>query len=120
MTTSELIGNTEEREKILYRPMVQRKFPSNSKEVFKAFKNLKNEQIIKLSLSAVIVILFGVFNNVSIMGSPHPDNNCYFDLVHSWTSPINNFFRGYNGFRVFYTIVGGLLLDIMFLFSFFS
>ena len=120
MTTSELIRNTEESVKVLYRPMVQRKFLSNPKEVFKAFKNLKKEQITKLSLSAVIIIIFGVFNNVRIISSPHPDNNCYFHLVHSWTSPINNFFRGNNGFRVFYTIVGGLLLDMMFLFSFFS
>ena len=120
MITSELIENTKERRKVSYRPMVQRKFPSNPKEVFKAFKNLKSEQIKKLSLSAVIVILFGVFNNARIIGSPHPANNCYYDAIHDWSTPLNYFYRGNQTYMAFITIFGGLLLDIIFLFSFFS
>ena len=120
MSSSETIENSEEKEKILYKSSVQRKFPSNPKVVFKEFKSLKKAQIIKLSLSAVIIILFGVFNNVRIIGNPQPENNCYFDVVHSWTDPINYFFRGNNGFRVFFSIFGSLTIDIIFLFSFFS
>ena len=118
MTSSELIENTEEREKILHRPIVQKKFPSNPKDVFKEFKSLKKEQIIKLSLSAVIIILFGVFNNVRVISSPQPENKCYFDVVHSWFTPLNYFYRGNKNFRAFLMIVAGLLLDITFLFSF--
>jgi hypothetical protein len=120
MTTSESIENTEEREKILYRPTVLKKFPSNPKDVFKEFKVLKKDQIIKLSLSAVIIILFGVFNNIRIIGNPQPENKCYFDVVHSWTDPLNYFFRGNKGFNVFFSVFGSLTIDIIFLFSFFS
>ena len=83
MSTSEAIENTEEKEKILYKPPIQKKFPTNPKDVFKEFKLLKRVQIIKLILGAVIIILFGVFNNVCIIGNPQPENNCYFDVVHS-------------------------------------
>ena len=47
MSSSETIENSEEKEKILYKSSVQRKFPSNPKVVFKEFKSLKKAQIIK-------------------------------------------------------------------------
>lgn len=118
--TSETIENTEEKEKILYRSTIRKRYPSNPKEVFKSFTNLKKPQIIKLSISATIVILFAIFNNVQIIGNPQPDNKCYEDVFHNWTNPINYFYRGNAAFRGFVEIFATLVLDIVFLFSFFS
>lgn len=120
MSKSETINNSEEKDKMFYRPSIKKGFPSNPKDVFKEFKSLKKDQIIKLIISGIIIILFGIFNNVRIIGNPQPENNCYFDVVHSWQTPLNNFFRGNNGFRVFFSVIGSLLIDIIFLFSFFS
>ena len=120
MSKSETIENSDEKEKMFYKPKIKRGFPSNPKDVFKEFRALKKNQIAKLTLSAVIIILFGVFNNVRIIGNPQPENNCYLDVVHTWQTPLNNFFRGNKGFRIFFSVVGSLAIDIIFLFSFFS
>ena len=58
MSKSETIDNSEEKEKMFYRPSFKKGFPSNPKDIFKEFKSLKKNQIIKLILSGVIIILF--------------------------------------------------------------
>ena len=81
---------------------------------------MKKDQIIKLTISGIIIILFGVFNNVQIIGNPQPDNNCYEDVIHKWTDPLNYYFRGNDAFRVFFSILGSLTIDILFLLTYFS
>ena len=117
---SDDIENSEEKEKIFPSPSLQKTFPSNPKEVIKAFKSLKKPQIIRLSICAIIIILFGIFNNVQITGNPSPENNCYFDVVHEWTKPLNYYFRGDKAFSSFFSILGSLTIDILFLISYFS
>ena len=114
------IGNSEEKEKILSSVSFQETFPSNPKEVIKAFKSLKKSQIIRLSFCGVIIILFAVFNNVQIIGNPIPENNCYFDVVHDWVKPFNYYFRGNKAFSSFLCIFGSLSIDILFLISYYS
>ena len=117
---SNTLENSEEKEKILYKASPNKTFPSNPKEVFKQFRSLKKDQIIKLTISGIIIILFGVFNNVQIIGNPQPDNNCYEDVIHKWTDPLNYYFRGNDAFRVFFSILGSLTIDILFLLTYFS
>ena len=112
--------STEEKETILEKPVQMKTFPSNPKEVFKAFTNLKSPQIIKLILSAIIIILFGIFNNIKIIGNPQPNNECYEDIFHGWTNPLNYYFRGNDAFRIFFSILGSLTIDILFFISYFS
>ena len=95
-------------------------FPSNPKDVINAFKSLKKPQIIKLSISGIIIILFAIFNNVNIIGNPTPDNNCYYDVVHDWAKPLNYYFRGNEGFNKFLCILGSLTIDILFLISYYT
>ena len=96
---SDKIDNSEEKETMSTESTIQMNFPSNPKEVIKAFTSLKKPQIIKLSISGVIILLFAIFNNVQIISNPTPDNNCYFDVVHEWSKPLNYYFRGN---KVFY------------------
>ena len=114
------IDNSEEKEEILLSSTTQKTFPSNPKEVIKAFYSLKKPQIIKLSLSAIIIILFGVFNNLNIIGNPQPDNKCYYDVIHEWAKPLNYYFRGNDAFRIFVSILSSLVIDILFFISYFS
>jgi hypothetical protein len=120
VSSSDTLGNYEEKEKILYKSKIKKKFPYNPIEVFKSFNSLKKPQIIKLSLSAIIIILFAIFNNVQITGNPQPVNKCYFDEVHKWTNPINYYYRGNDGFRIFFQISATLSLDIVFIYSLYS
>ena len=117
---SYLSDSTEEKETILEKPIPIKTFPSNPKEVIKAFRSLKSPQIIKLVICGIIIILFGIFNNIKIIGSPMPNNNCYEDVVHEWTKPLNYYFRGNDAFRVFFSILGSLAIDILFFISYFS
>ena len=117
---SEPLENSEEKEKILPDSSEPKTFPSNPKEVIKAFQSLKKPQIIKLSLSAIIIILFGIFNNIEIIGNPQPDNQCYHDVIHEWTKPLNYYFRGNDAFRIFFSILGSLAIDILFFLTFYS
>ena len=99
---------------------IQMNFPSNPKDVINAFKSLKKPQIIKLSISGIIIILFAIFNNVQVIGNPTPDNNCYYDVVHDWAKPLNYYFRGNEGFNKFLCILGSLTIDILFLISYYT
>ena len=82
--------------------------------------NLKKPQIVKLILSTIIIILFGIFNNVQILGNPQLENKCYYDTIHNLMTPLNNFFRGSRAFSSFVLIFASVGLDIIFLFSFFA
>ena len=119
-TVSDTIENSEDKEKMLYRSITQVKFPLNPIEVIKGFMNLKKPQIIKLILSTIIIILFGIFNNVQILGNPQLENKCYYDTIHNLMTPLNNFFRGSRAFSSFVLIFASVGLDIIFLFSFFA
>ena len=112
--------STEEKETILEKPIKLKSFPSNPKEVFKAFTSLKTPQIIRLVISGIIIILFGIFNNIKIIDNPQPNNKCYEDLFHEWTKPLNYYFRGNDAFRIFFSILGSLAIDILFFISYFS
>ena len=70
MSSSDTIENSEEKEKILSNQIFQYAYPSNPKEIIKAFRSLKKPQIIKLSISCIIIILFGIFNNIQIISIP--------------------------------------------------
>lgn len=117
---SNSLENSEEKEKILYKANVPNPIPSNPKTVLKEFLSLKKPQIIKLSISAIIIILFGIFNNINILGNPIPENDCYRDMGHEWFRPLNYYFRGNKAFCNFVCILGSLTIDIIFLFSYFS
>ena len=97
----------------------KRTYPSNPLEILKEFKNLKKSQIIKLSISVVIIILFGIFNNINIIGNPTPANNCYKDNVLDFFKPLNNFYRGNDAYRIFVTVVAGILIDIIYIVGYF-
>ena len=116
---SENINNSEEKETMSSNSTsstIQMNFPSNPKDVINAFKSLKKPQIIKLSISGIIIILFAIFNNVQVIGNPTPDNNCYYDVVHDWAKPLNY----YEGFNKFLCILGSLTIDILFLISYYT
>ena len=117
---SDKIDNSEENETMSSESTIQMNFPSNPKDVIKAFTSLKKPQIIKLSISGVIILLFAIFNNVQIISNPTPDNNCYFDVVHEWSKPLNYYFRGNKVFYTFMCILGSLTIDILFLISYYS
>ena len=120
---SENINNSEEKETMSSNSTsstIQMNFPSNPKDVIIAFKSLKKPQIIKLSISGIIIILFAIFNNVQVIGNPTPDNNCYYDVVHDWAKPLNYYFRGNEGFNKFLCILGSLTIDILFLISYYT
>ena len=120
MSSSDTIENSEEKEKILSSQSFHQNYPSNPKEIIKALRSLKKPQIIKLSISCIIIILFGIFNNVQIIGNPTPQNNCYVDVVHDWFKPLNYYFRGNKAFSSFLCIFGSLSIDILFLISYYS
>ena len=120
---SENINNSEEKETMSSNSTsstIQMNFPSNPKDVIYAFGSLKKPQIIKLSISGIIIILFAIFNNVQVIGNPTPDNNCYYDVVHDWAKPLNYYFRGNEGFNKFLCILGSLTIDILFLISYYT
>ena len=97
----------------------KKKYPTNPREIIKEFKKLKKDQIIKLSICGVIVILFAIFNNINIIGNPMPDNKCYYDALHEWVSPLNNFYRGNKVYRTIVTIMGSLCIDITYCINYF-
>ena len=111
--------NHEESEGILNKKIKKKPYPSNPLEIFKEFKHLNKNQIIRLIISAVIIILFGIFNNINIIGNPTPTNNCYKDNVLDFFRPLNNFYRGNDPYRVVVTILASLLIDIVYLVSYF-
>ena len=120
---SDKIDNSEEKETMSSNSTsstIQMNFPSNPKDVIIAFKSLKKPQIIKLSISGIIIILFAIFNNVQVIGNPTPDNNCYYDVVHDWAKPLNYYFRGNESFNKFLCILGSLTIDILFLISYYT
>ena len=120
---SENINNSEEKETMSSNSTsstIQMNFPSNPKDVINAFNSLKKPQIIKLSISGIIIIIFAIFNNVQVIGNPTPDNNCYYDVVHDWAKPLNYYFRGNEGFNKFLCILGSLTIDILFLISYYT
>ena len=120
---SENINNSEEKETMSSNSTsstIQMNFPSNPKDVINTFGSLKKPQIIKLSISGIIIILFAIFNNVQVIGNPTPDNNCYYDVVHDWAKPLNYYFRGNEGFNKFLCILGSLTIDILFLISYYT
>ena len=120
---SENINSSEEKETMSSNSTsstIQMNFPSNPKDVINAFISLKKPQIIKLSISGIIIILFAIFNNVQVIGNPTPDNNCYYDVVHDWAKPLNYYFRGNEGFNKFLCILGSLTIDILFLISYYT
>jgi len=95
-------------------------YPTNPLHVFKEFKNLNKSQIIKLSISGVIIILFGIFNNIKIIKDPNLDNHCYYDVVLEWFRPYNDYFRGSKVFCSFMLIMGSVLIDIVFIVTYFG
>lgn len=108
-------NRTKENKKIF-----QKSYPTNPLEVLKDIKNLDKKKIIKLSISAIIIILFAIFNNMAILGSPQPINQCYTDKILDLFRPFNNFFRGNDVYRLILTITGSLLLDITYIICFCS
>ena len=98
----------------------QRPYPTNPLQVFKDIKNLNKNKIIKLIICLIIIILFAIFNNIEILSSPMPSNLCYKDVILDWCRPLNNFFRGNDIYRIFTTILGSLLLDIVYTICFVS
>jgi len=105
----------EEREAAILREIImKKKYPTNPLKIINEFKKLKKDQIIKLSICGVIVVLFAIFNNVNILGNPIPDNQCYYDVLHEWAKPLNNFYRGNKVYRTIVTIMGSICIDIVY------
>ena len=92
-------------------------YPSNPLEIIKELKNLNKIQHIKLLISGIIIILFGIFNNIQILGNPSPTNKCYYDVVLEWTRFLNSYFRTNDAYRIIITIIGSVLLDTVFIIS---
>ena len=118
---SEQISTVEEKQKQSEnKEQFQTSYPTNPLEVFKEINNLNKKKIIKLIICLIIIILFGVFNNIEILPSPMPENLCYTDVVLDWCRPINIFFRGNDVYRIIITILGSLFLDIVYIICFVS
>ena len=110
----------EERESaILKKKILKNKYPSNPLEIITKFKNLKKGQIVKLIISLLIIALFAVFNNMEILGNPTPDNQCYYDVLHEWVIPLNKLYRGNKIYRTVLTIIGSVLLDLVYIINYF-
>ena len=99
-------------------------YPSNPKKVLQKFSNLQKDQIIKLIASLFIIVCFGIFNNIKIIGNPIPINSdgkhCYEDSVLNYFSFLNNFWREDTLYTKFIEIGGSLLLDTLFFISYFG
>ena len=111
--------NEEKEEAILNTKLFKRNYPTNPLDIFKEFKNLKKDQKIKLSICGVIILLFIIFNNIQIIGNPIPDNQCYYDVIHEWVRPLNNFYRGNKIYRTILTIMSSVTIDIVYLINYF-
>ena len=110
----------EERESaILKKKILKNRYPSNPLEIITKFKNLKKGQIVKLFISLLIIALFAVFNNMQILGNPTPDNQCYYDVLHEWVIPLNKLYRGNKIYRTVLTIIGSVLLDLVYIINYF-
>lgn len=109
----------EEKEKILNKNIENKTYPSNPLDIIKEFKHLKKEQLIKLSICVVIIVLFAVLNNIEILGNPTPPNNCYKDEILDLAIPLNRYYRGNDAYRIFLTIMGSVLLDIVYIICYF-
>ena len=120
MSKSTSTYDEEEEKQTKENKIYQKSYPTNPLEVLKDIKNLDKTKIIKLSICLIIIILFAIFNNIEILGSPIPINLCYRDLILDWCRPLNNFFRGNDIYRIFTTILGSLLLDIVYTICFVS
>ena len=94
---------------------LKKEYPSNPFEVLKDLINLNKNQKIKLLISSIIIILFGIFNNIQILKNPSPTNNCYNDIILDWTLPLSNYFRRNDFYRFIMTIAGSILLDTIFI-----
>ena len=116
---SEIPVDEEKEAAILKDIIIKKKYPTNPLKVINEFKKLKKEQIIKLSICAVIVILFAIFNNIKIIGNPTPDNQCYYDVLHEWAKTLNNFYRGNKPYRTILTIMGSITIDIVYIINYF-
>jgi hypothetical protein len=116
---SEIPVDKEKETAILKDIIIKKKYPTNPLKVINEFKKLKKEQIIKLSICGVIVILFATFNNINIIGNPTPDNQCYYDVLHEWVKPLNNFYRGNKPYRTIITIMGSITIDIVYIINYF-
>ena len=93
----------------------RKEYPSNPLEVAKELINLKYVQKAKLIISFIIIILFAIFNNIKIIRNPFPLNKCYYDTFLEWTKSLNSFFRSNDIYRIILTIIGSILLDIVFI-----
>ena len=111
--------NEEKEEAILNTKLFKRNYPTNPLDIFKEIKNLKKDQKIKLSICGVIILLFIIFNNIQIIGNPIPDNQCYYDVIHEWVRPLNNFYRGNKIYRTILTIMSSVTIDIVYLINYF-
>ena len=93
---------------------LKKEYPSNPLEVIKELPNLNKSQKIKLLISYIIIIIYAIINNIQILKSPKPTNNCYYDGILEWTLPLNSYYRSNDIYRVIITITGSLLLDTVF------
>lgn len=97
-------------------------YPISPKKVLKELTNLKKDQTIKLLLSLFIIICFGIFNNINIIGNPLPKNkgnkHCYEDAVLDFFKFLNNFWIDNKYYRTFFEISGSIFLDILFFVSY--
>ena len=110
----------EEREETILNKKTSKKYyPPSPLNMIKDFKNLRKEQIIKLLISIIIIALFGIFNNIQIIGNPTPDNQCYYDVVHEWVRPLNDYYRGNKLYRTILTIMASVCIDIVYLICYF-
>ena len=94
---------------------LKKEYPSNPLEIIKELANLNKSQKIKLLISSIIIIIYAILNNIQILKSPKPTNNCYYDGILEWTLPLNSYYRSNDIYRVIITIAGSLLLDTVFI-----
>ena len=120
MSLSEVLIKNKEKKSSTKNTIIYKKvYPSNPFQIIKELKYLNKHQKIKLFLSLIIIILFTIFNNIQILGNPTPINQCYYDTILEWTHSLNNYFRENDIYRIILTIIGSVLLDMVFIISFF-
>ena len=104
-------------QKIEQKEIIKPIYPYNPLLVFKSFTNLDKNKIIKLFISFIITLAFGLFNNIRIISNPTPHNIggriCYEDIIHNLTKKINMLFIFNSIFRKIVEICGTSFLDLL-------
>lgn len=116
MSLSEiLIDNEEKKIQTRNKELYKKSYPSNPLKIIKELKNLNKDQKIKLLISLIIIFLFGILNNIEILGNPTPKNQCYYDMILEWTKFFNSYYRENDIYRILLTISSSVLIDIVFI-----